>query len=133
VSSEVETEEVDEIVIRNGWGDPVGAIVTPESPPPNKWLHHVQTYAGHMSDAAFWVESNPNWDGYPADGQDHIARVTLEWWTESPPTHGTVEEEMAQNGYFQCACGKMHGKWLGKVCERCGTDFPREFQHEVCR
>ena len=43
-------------------------------------------------------------------------------------THGTVEEEMAQNGYFECVCGKMHSKYIGEQCSNCHQQFPREFR-----
>lgn len=47
-------------------------------------------------------------------------------------THGTVEEEMLANCYFQCVCGKMHLYWSGKVCP-CGEPFPYEYKYVVYR
>lgn len=44
------------------------------------------------------------------------------------PTHGTVKEEMAQNGYFACeVCEKMHMKWSGTACDNCNAPFPAAF------
>lgn len=57
---------------------------------------------------------------------EHPKRLTLETWFKVE-THGTVEEEMAQNGWFQCECGKMHGKWSGWKCDACDRVFPEVF------
>jgi hypothetical protein len=99
------------------------------------WTYDHEVWAGPADYVAEKIESD-SWlrDGYP-DLEGCMVRVTLEWWRpiKPEPTHGTVEEEMKQNGYFECHnCGKMHGKYSGTACE-CGEPFPYGVTYHVCR